>query len=109
METELPNASQISFVPPICERWSQGCCFLKQSSIALTTISKVHDMASEHAMNGTKRFGAEHFTPEESTYLQHVLAKQLGPEWVSQRPGPAGGMHMLWGLIFRWENEADNC
>jgi recombination DNA repair RAD52 pathway protein len=66
-------------------------------------------MASEHAMNGTKRFGAEHFTPEESTYLQHVLAKQLGPEWVSQRPGPAGGMHMLWGLIFRWENEADNC
>lgn len=49
-------------------------------------------MATEHAMNGTKRFGAEHFTPEESTYLQHVLAKQLGPEWVSQRPGPAGGM-----------------
>lgn len=58
-------------------------------------------MATEHAMNGTKRFGAEHFTPEESTYLQHVLAKQLGPEWVSQRPGPAGGMCICYGTDFQ--------
>ncbi|KAM3581757.1 Cell death protease [Umbelopsis sp. WA50703] len=36
----------------------------------------------------TRQFGHGTFTSEESAYLQDTLSKQLGPEWVSNRPGP---------------------
>jgi hypothetical protein len=59
-----------------------------------TTILKVHCMPSDTATSGRQQFGAGYFTPDEHAFLQEILAKQLGPEWVSQRPGPAGGMYL---------------
>ncbi|KAI9284236.1 Rad52 22 double-strand break repair protein [Umbelopsis sp. AD052] len=48
------------------------------------------------ATNGLQQFGSGCFTPEEHAFLQEILAKQLGPEWVSQRPGPAGVGKMVY-------------
>ncbi|KAG2189186.1 hypothetical protein INT44_004328, partial [Umbelopsis vinacea] len=61
-----------------------------------TTILTVHCTPPDMATNGLQQFGSGCFTPEEHAFLQEILAKQLGPEWVSQRPGPAGVGKMVY-------------
>lgn len=51
-------------------------------------------MSENTVTSGTQQFGHSGFTPDEHAFLQEILAKQLGPEWVSQRPGPAGGKYL---------------
>jgi recombination DNA repair RAD52 pathway protein len=51
-------------------------------------------MSANTVTSGMEQFGHTCFTPDEQVFLQEILAKQLGPEWVSQRPGPAGGMYL---------------
>ncbi|KAH8554820.1 Rad52/22 double-strand break repair protein [Umbelopsis sp. PMI_123] len=53
-------------------------------------------MSTDKETSGVQQFGTSCFTPDEYAYLQHVLAKQLGPEWVKQRPGPAGAGTMVY-------------
>jgi recombination DNA repair RAD52 pathway protein len=55
-----------------------------------TTMSNLPDSAMPMEPSDTRQFGHGTFTSEESAYLQDTLSKQLGPEWVSNRPGPGG-------------------
>ncbi|KAG2174889.1 hypothetical protein INT43_005951, partial [Umbelopsis isabellina] len=41
----------------------------------------------EMRASDTRQYGHGTFTPEETVYLQNTLQKQLGPEWISRRPG----------------------